>query len=626
MLARIFALSVAITVLGLTPVVAAPPTFQAGEDAYVALHFAEARAAYQAAAVAGAPRDRAESLRQLGVMAWRIDGRPGDAERYFRDAIATGVDISETQAEFARFLSSQKRFDDASNAADAALAGAGTPSDRHVALHACAIAVLDRLDGVRIGDQSPSDVQRLRHVREAMRLVSAAPPMPLDLSEDLLEVALRLDDGPLALAAWLSYAREGAESGKWATAAQKLRAALPAWRPGASPEVRRDVFEGLRISQFFALAALAANDDRFAGNDAFLKAPNVQETLAYATLLKDMQVVTNDYYRDIANKRGDNKAWRQMLIGIAQAFWAKLNFGGAVPAFSPDAFMREIRSRFGGVINVGDTGGVENMHFGHVFIDDQHAVDQYGRHAVLRLIVLDRMVSNGYESWVWDGRQAHGGWSNDEGIFQVRPRYADGPLKSWERLTDPAQRAEIENEVRLLSAGDDEIARADPASFLPGLSLRLRWSGLNALADNLRKAGFAGTELKRRFMLDLSRITLDSSIFAHEGRHALDKIYVKDAKLESEELEFRAKLSEVAFSESPRLSFGSIFNPNTGDATSPHGRANKRIDQGLVAWMDAHRSEIAGLDPGRPLLPQFDKLSDDQMRSAMRSMDPWAPH
>jgi hypothetical protein len=41
--------------------------------------------------------------------------------------------------------------------------------------------------------------------------------------------------------------------------------------------------------------------------------------------------------------------------------------------------------------------------------------------------------------------------------------------------------------------------------------------------------------------------------------------------------------------------------------------------------MQAHRAEVTGLDAARPLLPQFDKLTNDQMRAAMRSMDPWAP-
>jgi hypothetical protein len=40
--------------------------------------------------------------------------------------------------------------------------------------------------------------------------------------------------------------------------------------------------------------------------------------------------------------------------------------------------------------------------------------------------------------------------------------------------------------------------------------------------------------------------------------------------------------------------------------------------------MQTHAGEIAQLDPDAPLLPQLDKLTDDQLRAAFRSMDPLA--
>ena len=43
--------------------------------------------------------------------------------------------------------------------------------------------------------------------------------------------------------------------------------------------------------------------------------------------------------------------------------------------------------------------------------------------------------------------------------------------------------------------------------------------------------------------------------------------------------------------------------------------------RGLVKWIDKHRAEVDGLDPARPLLLQFDLLTDDQMSDAFRSMD-----
>jgi hypothetical protein len=55
-----------------------------------------------------------------------------------------------------------------------------------------------------------------------------------------------------------------------------------------------------------------------------------------------------------------------------------------------------------------------------------------------------------------------------------------------------------------------------------------------------------------------------------------------------------------------------------------HGEANLLIVQSLVVWLEAHADEVDGLDPGRPMLPQLDLLSDEQLRAAARSMDPLA--
>ncbi len=46
--------------------------------------------------------------------------------------------------------------------------------------------------------------------------------------------------------------------------------------------------------------------------------------------------------------------------------------------------------------------------------------------------------------------------------------------------------------------------------------------------------------------------------------------------------------------------------------------------KGVVKWMKKHSDAINGLDPERPLLPQFDLLTDDQIRELFRSMDPLA--
>jgi hypothetical protein len=69
---------------------------------------------------------------------------------------------------------------------------------------------------------------------------------------------------------------------------------------------------------------------------------------------------------------------------------------------------------------------------------------------------------------------------------------------------------------------------------------------------------------------------------------------------------------------------GNLFNPTIGQPGKATGLANERIMKGLAAWMEARAAESSTPDPSRPLLPQFDRLTDEQMREAFRSMDPWA--
>ncbi|MBP6014233.1 MAG: hypothetical protein KBA31_18540 [Alphaproteobacteria bacterium] len=509
-------------------------------------------------------------------------------------------------------------------AAEAALAAATSRLEREAAVLSFADAIRAKLKGTSLGAETPPDRVRLARARDVIRPFAAEPPLSLPLAEATLEIALRLDDGPLALLAWRSYAREGAEVGRWKSAARRLEAALPGI-PGRAPTERHrdEVFSGLTESQFFEFAALVASDDRVPDAAAFRARSEVANVIAYATALDRFRDLTDAYYRDHAMRRGNPKAWQEALFGAGETLWRSLSFSGPTPPFAADKLGIELNARFGAIVNLGQTSGVLDLHYGHVFIDDNRRIEQYGRSASIRVVALDRVVSNGYESWAWDGRQGHGGWAEVDRVIQVRPRYVDGALREWERTTNPKNRAEEEARVARLAQGDDAIARDDAAAYLPGLAARLDWQGLNAIVARLRAQGVGAPDLKRRFIIDYNRIGLEANFFAHEGRHVLDR-QQHGGGLSVEEREFRAKLSEIAFSEQPRFSFGPIMSANIADPASPHGRANKRIMQGLVAWMEAHRSSVTGLDPARPLLPQFDKLSDDQMRAAMRAMDPWA--
>jgi hypothetical protein len=197
--------------------------------------------------------------------------------------------------------------------------------------------------------------------------------------------------------------------------------------------------------------------------------------------------------------------------------------------------------------------------------------------------------------------------------------YADSGVRQWRRIADPQLRNEAEREIADESRRDVERARAREVTHLPGLTLRLAQQAVTNVRDRLAATGLSGDALRDAVISTLTRDKFDSSIWAHEGRHAIDKKIF--GITDNTELEYGAKLSEIALARSPRL-MGSVLDPIGG--SSAHGLANERILKGVVAWMRGHASEISGLALDSPLLPQLDKLTDDQIRAAFRSLDPLA--
>ena len=124
-------------------------------------------------------------------------------------------------------------------------------------------------------------------------------------------------------------------------------------------------------------------------------------------------------------------------------------------------------------------------------------------------------------------------------------------------------------------------------------------------------------------MNEFLRLRLEFGIIAHEGRHAIDMLnHPILFNFWTDEKEFRAKLSQVVFSSDPKLAILDIFTSRDIGSNTPHGKANKRIIKIIVEWMQKHTQEISGIDTTRPLLPQFDRLSFNQIKAILIAADP----
>ncbi len=578
--------------------------------------------------------DKDDATIELARIEWRIDDRPRAARKRLTALIPEAKKKARALLLLSRMERTLERFESARAAARQALQAANTPDDRDQATLSLARALVEEeLLAARVGKREAFGNEARGRLAEALALIAPVvarrPGVPVP-AQTLLDAALLLDDGPHALVAFRSYfASAGtADSPLLAGARLVLDDLLPRWTgPQADRADRAALVRALADSRFFTEAVSIALDPRPSTSAPLERESFVKDLVLYEAFLRRARTLTDDYYRDVARGKAKPKKWRSAFEADLRRLWKSLRWEEKTPPFddklfegSPDTALGQ---RFGILLSgSGRTGGIEDLHAGHRVIDERRQVEQYGRHATVRFIALDAMVSNGYETWMWDGNGAHGGWGHVGFIVQVRPAYAGGGLYDWEELNEPDRRAKAEE--RLAEETERDVARAarDPFAYLPGLALRLKKQGRVSILEAERAKGLTGDELRTAFVTASERAVLESSIFAHEGRHVIDAEFekIEDAATR----EYRAKLSEIAFAPVPRLAFGGILTDNIGNPT-PHGQANLKLMKGLVAWMEEHRSEIKGLDGSRPLLPQLDKLTDDQLRAAARALDPMAP-
>jgi hypothetical protein len=620
------------------------PEFEQAQRESANGHFSAAKE--KLAAILGSPaarpEDRAAAGTELARIEWRIDGQPDAA----RERLARLIPDSNKKVQplllLSRMERSLLRFDAAGTAARQALAASEGKEDRLSSTTMLAHALVEE-DVLAAHDGKAAafgETSRTR-LREALDLVAPIVREYAGLlgpSQVQLDAALLLDDGPATLKAWRSYftAAGTADSTLLANARAVLDELLPRWRgPAASRADREALVRALADSRFFTEAVLVAMDPRPPEAARVSGLPWVKDLELYESYVRNIRETTDLYYRDVARGKADASAWKRELTKATEALWNGLSWPNGAPPFDKKALEGalggELDTRFGTVADAGMTGGIPNLHMGHRVIDEKRTAEQYGRRATIHFIALDAMVSNGYETWMWDGHGAHGGWGETGLIVQARPAYAGGALYEWQELTDPERRTKADVRTAEETSRDDERAAKDPYAHLPGLALRLRRQGLQRVLDELTAKGVSGAALQTAFVAAVDRAVIESSIFAHEGRHAIDAefethffgFFLGWGFRSSAALEYRAKLSEIAFAPAPRLAFGGILNGNIGSAT-PHGQANLKLMKGLVSWMNTHRAEIAGLDPKKPLLPQLDKLTDDQLRDAARSLDPMA--
>lgn len=592
-----------LTVAAFLALVAAPAsaaTLNGALDAYRNNHVADAEQQLNAVVAdpAASADDRATAQRELGRIDWLIrretDGiasalaatPAGDqrcataivALRVYRESGAPATplaDAESTRADCRRANAEDLHVQLAR--AHLALAANATPTERTAHL-AAAAAELDAIDHAARG----------------------AP----EIAGPRLSLALAQRNGDAALEAWRDY--------YWLTDADSPQG-LPMYAghagaiftaglaPNASASDILTLIEMLNRAGFVDDARLLASQTNIAvragADPAWIKAN------ALFTFDQSVRDITLRANRDMAASGHATSYGDDIRTAMGQLMQTAGLSG------DPRTALLEAYGLYG---SLGETSGYPSLHGGHIAEDRHIAADQYGRHAELRFIVIDNMIANGFESWLWDGWAEAGGWSADGAIVQIRSAYTGGPLSALRRTRPgPTRDAYLQRVERDATAERASLGR-DGVATLPATSARLDMQAYEQIGARTGADDDA-------FIAEVWRATNQYSIDTHEGRHALDNA---EGHYSEPQLEYRAKLSQIALADYPRLGLASVAAGTVGD--TPHGYGNRRVLEGYRTWMRRHRREIAGFDASAPTLTQLDKLTDDQIRTVARGMDPWA--
>ncbi|HEU0097226.1 MAG TPA: hypothetical protein VFQ67_00495 [Allosphingosinicella sp.] len=588
-----------------------PETIGGAMQAYGRNRVGEAEAIYRkiAADPGASARDKATAHRQLGRIAWLVDGDSSRALTEVEAAFAASDDRCASGRLKARILQEGKRGE----------------------------ALLSQLEALAAlcEDRGPSNDIRLRGVAAALDLAAAGKTEALATAARLiagggeegrsapvvsgmtLQIALLQGDSAGALQAWRDYF--------WLNGSdvpQGLASAYPAATTVFALGLASDASPAaqLNLVDLLVRAGFAEPAERFARAKGLLRSagqdPLWRKASAYFEARRALQAAVLDSNRRTA-RGGDAADMPALLTGFEDRLMAGAGLSGDRREGLLKAYSLYGQSQ--------KTDGYGGIHLGHAIERVRWPVEQYGHRAQVSFIALDNMVANGFMSWLWDGSAATGGWT-EEGpvIVQVRSEYTSSPLAAWALFSGGPARTRLIEELKRDEASDLTALAGGGVRYLPGLAGRIQLQVADQIGRRARAGLAPGGDLRRAFLAEYWRGSFQDQMLVHEGRHALDKKLVRGlARLNDSNLEYRAKLSELALADYPRLALININAPEIGSG-SAHGKADERLLGAYAEWMRGHSAEIAGYDPRRPALAQLDRLSDAQLRLVARGLDPVA--
>jgi hypothetical protein len=382
------------------------------------------------------------------------------------------------------------------------------------------------------------------------------------------------------------------------------------------------IAEGLSKIKFFRYADYVATQVKKRKPVYYQNAIQLKNISSYYQYILAVNQINAKLYPQVAlGKQDYAKDYDRLMNGALKSLWQKLIIKGKARTFNPDSVYALLHQKFGLEGYTGTTMDYYGMLRGHIIHREIKTIDQYGYRTNFTYISVDRLISRDFTSWY--GTTNVGGWGDSTTIVQVRQAYMVDPYRQLSWVTDSTERKNIQTRIKNLKQNDLVNAKKDSLYEPSFLSPMIKFNQASKIFADIDQLNINAYEKNVLFINQITKLAVAASVFAHEGRHAIDQRYFPLAfnEMTNDERELRAKYSEVIFSLNPKMALtGSILGMGN-DKTSPHGLANLRFRKTILDWMNKHASEISGIDRKIPLLMQLDLLSDQQILQLCKQAD-----
>ena len=592
------------------------PNLQAAYEAQGTLAVSKADSLFKAVVdnTNASNKDRCKALRELAIISWKHYKNYDRAVDYLDEARRVGDYKFETFLKLMRIERSNDHYKDAMEAIENGIQSATSEADKNYGKYQYCKTLLSQEIHYLNLHNGPINTELLSKASTMLQDLLKINPTNVNVAEVLLGVSLLLNDAKTAMQSWLSYFRFTDDQSAYdylQTTAKDLSKIMGVWQHrDLNHEEQLELLNLLGASRFYSYVSVLAK--RFDIKD--------QPIMAYATYIERIREITEEYYRLVSIGQSNSGDYLAKLRSENEHLYNLIRLNESED-FSGAAFREAIRSQFGGVFIVSSSSASNQVGlvFGHVVNERIRTVEQYGYKSDFTFTELDMMVSNGYPSWFWEDRGA-GGYAVSGGFIRIKPMFNFLAINAWESVTDAVKRHKIEEGItqNLLNSN----LHTDIKTIRSELSKKIRLDALDDLYEKLKATGLKDLDLQLKFIEQYELCRDNATMFAHEGRHSIDRVVLGGdyRALGSKRIEYRGRLSQIAFSTSPKLELADMLS---GVSQTPTGQSNQMIIDVIETWIKNNRSLVKDYDSNQLPLANLYKLTDQQIISCIQNVDPF---